>query len=176
MPSPLPRLASTPEQARESLMTYQHVMNSSDEKLKTPLVKIMSFVHSWVCVLDETTAEPLFGPSKFVGYRDMTVQSYRDHQQHMDGRDTERVMKDWLQPVIDDDDDLYNKLYEFCARFGTKPRTTCRISVLATESQTATETNEQSDPDQAALTELLVRVIQSLPPNRRNEIARRIER
>lgn len=162
-----PRLASSPEHARASLLTFQAVMNSTDEPLKAMLIKIIPFVHSWVCIRDEATGEPLFGPSKFVGYRDMTVQSYRDHFKQMDGRDTERVMQGWLH-LVDEEDELYNKLHEFCGRFGTKPRSSCRISTLGLE------TRDQPNEDQTALTELLVRVIQSLPPEQRDEISRRI--
>jgi hypothetical protein len=170
-----PRLAATPAQVRDSLGTFNEVMESRKDRLKESLIQIISYVHSWICVFDEETGEPQFGPSKFVGYRDMTPDIYSEHFKLMNGRETERVLEPWVRLVTEADanyDDLHRKLHEFCGRFGTKPRARCRISILTMEADRRVDDSGRD----AALVELLVKVCETLPAERRQEIARRIAR
>lgn len=170
-----PRLASAPEQARDSLTTFNEVMASPHATLKDSLIQIMPYVHSWICIRDAATNEPQFAPSKFVGYRDMTVDTYVEHFKIMDGRDTERALAPWVRLVTEADadyDELHGKLHEFCARFGSKPRSRCRISFLTMEADRSANTGDRD----AAIVELLVRVCETLPLVRRREVAQRISR
>lgn len=170
-----PRLATAPEQAHESLTTFNEVMASPNATLKDSLVQIMPYVHSWICVRDAKTGEPQFGPSKFVGYRDMTVDTYVEHFKLMDGRDTERALAPWVHLVTEADadyDNLHRKLHEFCARFGTKPRARCRISILTMEADRSTNIADRD----AAIVKVIVGVCETLPLECRREIVRRISR
>jgi hypothetical protein len=57
----------------------------------------------------------------------------------LDGRVTEGVLSRWSEPVEKghpDYDDLHTALNELCARYGKKPNTLARISIINLESET----------------------------------------
>ena len=108
------------------------------------LADLMPYVRGWYGL--RTGTGWLFGPSKFIGYRDMTVERYRgspySSEQHgrvqkdglvLDGRVTEGVLRRWSELIEEghpEYQNLHAALHEFCARFAKKPNNLARISII----------------------------------------------
>lgn len=120
----------------------------------------------------------LFGPSKFIGYVDMTAEEYlgrpyaaerhgRVSPRHrdenpLDGRITEGVLADWSQPIEKghpDYDQLRTALNELCGRYSKKPNRLARISIIGTDANSA-DTPALDDE----LVSLLAAVFRKLTP------------
>jgi hypothetical protein len=108
---------------------------------------LMPYNRAWYALL--TDEGWLLGPSKFVGY-DITPEEYlgsayssekhgrilRGREATLDGRVTEGVLQRWstlVEKGHPDYEDLYTALNELCARYGKKPNTLARISIIETE-------------------------------------------
>ncbi len=71
-----------------------------------------------------------FGPSQFVGYKDMSVAEYKGR--YMDGEATERVLWRFFRPIQrsnPDRKDLESKLADLCSRYGKRPNKAHRINI-----------------------------------------------
>jgi hypothetical protein len=161
------RLVSNPTQVRDNHGTYVREMASAAPG--HPLVEVIPYIQAWIAIPDEE-GRFRFAPSKFVGYFDMTAETYaRMHDKGMDGRVTEKVIAPWVRPLPPEDAAAArDALFEFCARFGKKPNGRCRIVRLA-------DPAAEAAPDRdALLTRLLVEVIKTLPPERQQEVARQL--
>lgn len=93
--------------------------NSIDDE---SLVKKLSQFKHWYYI-EEING---FAPSKFIGYRSITIEDYKEGtkrgQSSMDGRDTARQLKQWFQPVNNEDFEFYyTKLEEFLSNYDKKP-------------------------------------------------------
>lgn len=91
-----------------------------------------------------------FGPSKFVGYADMTPSIYLENSNSgLDGKETEPVLKSWFDEVPEGTD-LHAELSEafvgFAAKLGTTPNKRWRVSVLK-DRQKPSDRREVSSPD-----------------------------
>lgn len=73
-----------------------------------------------------------FGPSKFIGYKDITIEDYKigtsyklctsSEQSYLDGRDTVRQLKQWFQLINDENfESYYKKLESFLSQYNKKP-------------------------------------------------------
>ena len=105
------------------------------------MAAVMPYTRAWYAVQKED--EWLFGPSKFVGYDDLTAKEYLARaRKGLDGRVTEGVLQRWSDLVEKGHPkyrDLHTALSEFCARFGKKPNSLARISILKTNDEAASE-------------------------------------
>lgn len=74
-----------------------------------------------------------FGPSKFVGYEGMTVESYLDNaSEELDGKETEPVLKAWfdqVEPGTDLHAELLQAFAAFAGKHGTSANKRWRVSV-----------------------------------------------
>ena len=90
----------------------------------------LAYARSWYAVKFDD-GKWRFGPSKFVGYQDMNAKTYLEaaDNDESDGRRTEAQLQtyfvDWGTS-----DELNAALVSFLARFGKKPSTKARISIL----------------------------------------------
>jgi hypothetical protein len=106
----------------------------------------------------------LFGPSKFIGYQGLSAKTYieRDKEKMpLDGRVTESILQQWSDLVENGDprhNQLHTALNELCARFGKKPNSLTRISVIRTGDQSA------EAPSSDELVALLAAVFRGLTP------------
>lgn len=135
---------------------------------------LMPYARSWYAV--RTRGGWSVAPSKFIGYVGMTPEIYLgspyDSRKHgrasgdavMDGRVTEGVLGRWSN-LVEPGHPLYNELHtalnELCARFGKKPNSLARISVI-----------DQGGPKEEAafdddLVQLLAKVFGGLSPAQR---------
>ncbi|MFA6966146.1 hypothetical protein [Bosea sp. (in: a-proteobacteria)] len=136
---------------------------------------LLPFARAWYAL--KTSKGWLFGPSKIIGYADMSPEEYlgrpysaakhgrvseRDkHANPLDGRVTEGVLSRWSE-LIEKGHPLYNELHtalnELCGRYGKKPNGLCRISII----KSATDTSVPDFDD--SLVELLAAVFKQLTP------------
>ena len=68
----------------------------------------------------------MLSPSKFIGYKDITIEDYKEGtkrgQSYMDGRDTVKQLKEWFQPISNENYEFYYKrLEEFLSQYDKKP-------------------------------------------------------
>jgi hypothetical protein len=146
---------------------------------------LMPFNRSWYAVGTETGW--LLGPSKFIGYQNLSAEEYlgrpysaemrgradlRDNNtMPLDGRVTEGVLKRWSDLVEDgrpEYEDLHSALNALCARYGKKPNSLARISIVK-------ESREASAPvfgDE--LVTLLAAVFRGLTPAQKTAFRRHI--
>jgi len=122
---------------------------------------LMPYARSWYAL--QSGDGWLFGPSKFIGYKGLTVEAYlkcEGDQFWLDGRVAERVLQQWAD-LVEGGDPRYHEVHlalsELCARFGRKPNTLARISIVRTGRQTV-----GAHPDE--LVALLAAVFRGLPP------------
>lgn len=90
-----------------------------------------------------------FGPSKFVGYADMTRDTYLDHAaDSLDGKETEPVLKTWFD-LVEEGTDLHAELLQafaaFAARFGTEANKRWRVSVPKTRRKASDRRDSSND-------------------------------
>lgn len=72
-----------------------------------------------------------FGPSKFIGYKEMTARRY-DRGRNKDGRETEDVLRRWFVKLSSDSDEarmLLDKLTDLLMPYGKKPNKATAIHV-----------------------------------------------
>jgi hypothetical protein len=105
--------------------------------------------------------EWFFGPSKFVGYDDLNAKEYLEPEiTRLDGRVTEGLLQKWADLVEEghpEYEELHMALNKFCGRFGKKPNSRARISIVKTKDRGAS-----IFPDD--LVSLLVAVYRKLTP------------
>jgi hypothetical protein len=169
------KLISSVDQLEENVRRY----NENAAKF----ADLMPYNRAWYAL--RTKKGWLLGPSKFVGY-EMTAEQYlgspyssekhgrvvRERDVPLDGRVTEGVLQRWATLVEEghpDYDDLHEALNELCARFGKKPNTLARISIIKTE--TEPEVVLVGDD----LVALLAAVFRGLTPAQKSAFRRQVE-
>jgi len=150
------RLINSPDDAVRGIKTYNEELETS-----TGLRERLAYVRAWYAV--KTKNGWSFGPSKFIGYQDLTAKGYLGGR--LDGRKTEAQLMKWFQ-VVDDStelsDELYDALEEFLEGYGKEPSSAVRISVV--DSNWDDALNEVGDADRnAKIVDLIVEVTRSLP-------------
>ena len=123
---PLKRIVRSPDQVAENIRRYQQSLAKSPD-----LVARMSRHPAWYAVRGED-GQWLFGPSKFIGYEGITAKEYLAGYDRGDGRETERVLKEWFR-VVDLDSALGREIEaqfrDFFSRYAKVPKKLWRISV-----------------------------------------------
>ncbi len=96
----------------------------------------LSMHRSWYAVKDES-GQWIFGPSKFVGYHDVTPEDYLSGYDRKDGRETEPALLKLFTPVDLDSSlgiELRHAFVRFASTLGKSPSTSWRVSVTPEES------------------------------------------
>ena len=147
--------------------------------------ELMPYNRSWYAL--RTDVGWLLGPSKYIGYQNLSPEEYfgslysaekRGRMvQHnksalpLDGRVTEGVLKRWSVLVEEghpDHESLHSALNALCARYGKKPNSLARISIIK-------EGREASAPGFSdELVTLLAAVFRGLTPAQKSEFRRQI--
>lgn len=141
-----------------------------------PIIRTMAYVRAWYAVR-QADGTFLFGPSKFIGYAGNTAALYADYSgkgNEMDGRTTERALKNFSDPVEPDHPlfaDMMRSLAAFCARFDLTPSAAARLALLPTPAAKGAPP-EEGDPEYV---ELIWRLVERLPKHARREIGLRLK-
>ncbi|MEQ8652416.1 MAG: hypothetical protein RIC87_08130 [Kiloniellales bacterium] len=134
-----------PELVTNKNQVIQNIVRFNEEIITAPmdsiLVSRLSQFISWYAI-DQFGEDPLFGPSKFIGYVNMDCNKYENMSTEcLHGSNTESRLKKWFLPVKVNDGSIlgnipildlpiYISLKEFLNRFGKLPRKNARISML----------------------------------------------
>jgi hypothetical protein len=119
------KMISSPSEAVANIFKFEAEVESSID-----LQGRLAYARSWYAVKFDD-GKWRFGPSKFVGYQDMNAKTYLEAAENneSDGRRTEAQLQayflDWGTS-----DELNAALVSFLAKFGKKPSTKARISIL----------------------------------------------
>ena len=135
------QLVSSVSQVMENIRRYnQHA---------EAFAELMPYARSWYALANGRAW--LFGPSKYIGYQNMNPQDYlgspynrqkrgrvqrNDVNTVLDGRVTEKVLQRWSELIEaghPDFEPLHRALNEICARYGKKPNSLARISIVRQE-------------------------------------------
>ena len=168
------KLIASVDQLAENVRRYN--------KNSAKFADLMPYNRAWYAL--RTKQGWLLGPSKFVGY-DITPDEYlssaysserhgrvvRDREAPLDGRVTEGVLRRWATLVEQghpDYDDVHTALNELCGRYGKKPNTLARISIIRTE------TEQEATPINDDLVPLLAAVFRRLTPAQQSAFRREV--
>lgn len=172
----IPAFVTNDEDVIQNIVNFNkeaQIYKQSDCSLAiTRMIDNMSHYRAWYCFLDEETDQYLFGPSKYVGYKDMSAEIYNKYnyeRAQLDGRKTEIALANWYERVEaghPDHKDLFGKLNDFCASFGKAPNSLCRINVIRIEKKTSAK-----DED---LVNLIFKVYEGLPYDSKNALKQKI--
>lgn len=170
------KLVSSVSEVAANIKTY----NQQLERYRD----LLPFARAWYAL--KTSKGWLLGPSKVIGYADMSADKYlgspydtvargrvskRDKEAvPLDGRVTEGVLSRWSE-LIEKGHPLYNELHtalnELCGRYGKKPNGLCRISVVSTDPA------EMGADFDDTLVDLLAAVFKQLSPAQQSAFRRK---
>lgn len=124
----------------------------------------LAYVRGWYAVRNGD-GDWAFGPSKFIGYQNLTADEYLTPKSGLDGRKTEAQLVQWFQ-LVDEDTELYDELWdaliEFLDRYDKEPSRAARISVLDDSRDDFIDEADGNDYH-SKVVNLIVEVARSLP-------------
>ncbi|WP_411837027.1 hypothetical protein [Paracoccus sp. ME4] len=159
----IPAVVNSVAETIEGIKNFQGAMKGMGDRL--------SMARAWYAYRTEA-GDWIFGPSKFIGYQNLSVKDYLEHASEMDGRKTEARLQDWFEELNDEHPlraELFAQLSQKLADHGKTPSKMARISVLANQ-LTAPDAQDMS----AKVIELIVAISQMLPIEAQKELKRRI--
>ena len=98
-----------------------------DLKFDAELQQKLNQFKSWYYVPDID----MFGPSTFVGYKDMNVTEFK-WGNTKDGEETEHMLRKFFRPIQRSHPkrrSLESELFELCSRYGKRPNKAFRINI-----------------------------------------------
>jgi hypothetical protein len=174
MTTSVPPIVTSVEDAVAGVFEYnQQIAKVSEDH---PIIRTMAYARAWYAVRN-ADGTYLFGPSKFIGYIGNTPALYAEYNGkggEMDGRTTERALKNFSDP-IDSGHPLFaemmRSLAAFCARFGLTPSAAARLALLPTPAPKGAPPEEGD----AEYVDLIWRLVERLPRHARREIGQRLK-
>jgi uncharacterized protein (DUF433 family) len=124
------RLVTSLDEVIENIRTYSQSVASH-----AGLVARIKQHPAWYAIKDEA-GHWMFGPSKFVGYREANPNAYLASYSRKDGKETEPVLSEWFAPVDPETAlgrELRDEFLRFAAKFGKTPNRRWRVSVTEDE-------------------------------------------
>lgn len=135
-----PQLVSTRDEAIQNI----HRFNGALPRRLSLLQNVIRYAQSWYVVEDADGYH--FGPSKYIGYKGMEPHIYaKEYDTTMDGRLTDRQLKQWATPVdigTEDYEAIRRQLADFCQKYGLTLNQRARISMLSQSSELHAEIKE----------------------------------
>jgi len=158
------KIVSTPEGALRNISRFQDQLASS-----SVLQDRLAYARAWYADRDDN-GYWRFGPSKFIGYQNMTAEAYSNGC-GLDGRVTERQLGNWFVEVPKSDP-LYGELEEglrgVLDEYGKVPSSLLRINV--TREFYEKHVAHGSAPLDRAVADLLIVVALRLPKEERERV------
>jgi uncharacterized protein (DUF433 family) len=124
------RVVISLDEVIENIRTYSQSVASH-----TGLVARIKQHPAWYAVKDEF-GRWMFGPSKFVGYREANPKAYLASYSRKDGKETEPALSEWFVQVDPETvlgRELRDEFVRFAERFGKTPNRRWRVSVTQEE-------------------------------------------
>lgn len=120
---------TTIDEAIDNIKRFHKHLNTGRHRR---MIELLSRVRAWYAV--EIDGEWKFGPSKFIGYRNLSPEEYEElAATKLDGRKTEAVLGGWGVKVAEGQPEylpLFASLEAQCGKFGAVPNKQMRITVL----------------------------------------------
>jgi len=124
-------------------------------------------------ILEQGSEEPLFGFSKFVGYKNLSPEQYlRDYKHIGDGK-TEKALSAWFEELTYGSPaylEYFEKLTVWLAKYDKRPRSgekqKTRLMLLKPEFSDL----DQAETEDRKLLDLIIAVADLLPANQRHEL------
>lgn len=161
-----PVLISNKAQALDNIHRFQKEVDRS-KKLQARL----AYARAWYTGFEEDGSY-CFGPSKFIGYRNLSAEDYLPGD-GLDGRLTEHRLAQWFTEIDPSHilyEPLHDELQEFLASYGKTPSSAMRINIpiaVLDESLSNVEFTAESD---RSLADLLIAVALRLPHAERQRV------
>jgi hypothetical protein len=173
------------EQIPENIRRFNEGL-AQDIGLKT----LLASFRVWYYVPQEDSV----GPSKFIGYEDMTAVEYMDKNYYLDGRDTELVLKQWFEELEEGTPEyryVEQKVDQLTAQFGRRTNVRARFCaprgwrvssprVNSSSAQTAPTPSQtraagiNGHDESDAIVEVFVRAFGTLRPSEQADVLSRI--
>jgi hypothetical protein len=164
MPQKTVPLITSPSAAIDNLLRFNNLLKKESHPR---MIALLSRVQSWYVLIQD--GKPMFGPSKFIGYRGLTADTYAElAAKTLDGRKTEGVLAPWREAISPGHPkfaELSTALHALCAKHGLSPNGRARISILHGTADTL-------DPSEADQINALRILIASLSPEGKSELKR----
>ena len=158
-----------PEQAVSNIKKFQPELLVNNKR--NSLVDTLPHYRAWYAIEEE--GKWIFGPSKFIGYADLTAETYGENTKQLDGRTTELALRSWFEEVGTGklNEMLNEKLSEFFTAFGKRPNALVRISVL----RTAVGSKNSSEKPAVGWVEAMLALYREMPAEAQQDYRRRLK-
>lgn len=109
----------------------------------------------WYAIKDKK-GNWIFGPSKFIGYAGMDIDTYIDHQQELDGKATEKQLSMFSTDVANEEEyeQLLGQLIEILSRVNRTPGKSVKIKKIEVETDNKTKPVKYKNTDDCDFYEL----------------------
>ena len=167
MATNLPQLVTSASQAHQNVIQFNNDLSSIQGQ---GLIDLLSSFVSWYAVKCDD-GRILFGPSKFIGYVNMTAAGYLQIKKQIDGRVTEGALSHWYQaPNTREEQLLRAELSNCLSKFGKAINKRARISTE--DGKHITEFTDFA-PQPSGVVEAMVLLYHTLSePEKRNFVRR----
>ncbi len=163
-------LVSDEQEAIENIGLYARLVESRSRNKPLRPTAMIPYVQAWYATPDGKGGYH-YGPSKFIGYADITGALYEEHHVALDGRLTESQLAKWAEPIRPGHPlykEIHRGLARFCARHGGHINGRARIALLRSH-------DDPGPPDSDAMVEAaLLLLVSRLPAVARRRIRRQI--
>ena len=160
-------MITTPAEAIENIKRFESEVRGS-----SALQARLAYARAWYAHQNEQ-GQWCFGPSKFVGYRNLDAEAYLRAADENDGRRTEAQLQLSFQEVRQgtaEYDELNSALVAFLAKFGKAPSTKARINVTrGLRRRFAADMNDKAT-NETALVQVMIAAAKTLSTDRFREL------
>jgi len=160
------RLVVTAKEAIEGIHGLQRELARS-----AALADRLGLVHAYY-IDDRDPERPVFGFSKWIGYKGLTAESYLENYEALNGRNTEWALREFfdeLRPGTPAYRAYHAKLTDWLTLFGKSPRKKVRLMMLKPECREAKPAGEDR-----RLLDLMIAVADLLPTEQRLALRERL--
>jgi hypothetical protein len=157
------KLVSHPSQVPGNIRRFQEEVSASAD-----MQSRLAYNRAWYA---ERTSDDVweFGPSKFIGYQDMTAAKY--DPKGLNGRETERQLSQWYTQ-LDPSDAIYHEidqsLRSYLAMYGKTPSALYRLNISNECYEDLVRGDIGSADDKIA--DLIIAVARKLNPEQRGRV------
>jgi hypothetical protein len=132
-----PRLVANREELLTNVFGFSDDLRLTEGSAKVRLANALTYTRSWSVAYNPVRRKLCLGPSKYVGYAQITPDrydaSFKTTVERLDGRETEAAMRTLIAPISDTEaafPTARDAIVAFCAEFGKEPNNIARISYV----------------------------------------------
>ena len=159
------KLISTVSEAKKNIEGFDTFIET-----ETAMQALLPRHRAWYAIWTDDLGWA-FGPSKVIGYKDITAEEYLE--KGGDGRKTEAVLQKWFEEVGPDHphhDELWSDLRDYLDEYGKAPSSAARINVLVED-----ETEDTGARREDAICDMIVEVARGLDDRHLKDVIKRLK-